>query len=113
MNEMLNSGQWLDDLLNELNWSAADLSRATGLASAVISNIRTGKRGTGLDVAKKIAKATMRPEGDIMRRAGILPPVKEKEELSEKILHDLSMLLPEEQRDVLEFIEFKARKKKA
>ncbi len=71
MEKTMNKGQWLDDLLEEIEWTAADLSRATGLDSAVISNIRSGKRGTGIDVARKIAKATKHPEQEIFQRAGI------------------------------------------
>lgn len=112
MVQTMNKGQWLDDLLNELDWTPAKLSHESGLDSAVISNIRNGKRGTGLDVARKIAKATRRPEGEILRRAGILPPAKEKEELIELILHELDTLPPEDREDVIEFIKFKARRKR-
>ena len=44
---METKGQWLNDLLEDAGWTPADLARATGLDSAVISNIRNGKLGTG------------------------------------------------------------------
>lgn len=112
MVQIMNKGQWLDDLLDELEWTPARLSRESGLDSAVISNIKNGKRNTGIDVARKIAKATKLPESDIMRRAGILPPAKEKEILIERILHEMEDLSPEDKADVIEFIEFKARRKR-
>ena len=64
---------WLEELLEELGWSPSDLSRASGLDTAVISNIKNGRRNTGPEVAKKIAKATGRTVADIYERAGILP----------------------------------------
>lgn len=58
---METKGQWLNDLLEDAGWTPADLARATGLDSAVISNIRNGKRGTGADTALKIAHALKLP----------------------------------------------------
>ena len=114
MENTIAKGQWLDDLLDELGWTPADLSRATGLDSAVISNIRSGKRGTGLDTALKIAKAAKRPPEQIYRRAGLLPPAIHIDEDMEQILHEIEKLPKADREEILAFIRMKnnLRKKK-
>lgn len=61
---------WLDDLLDEVDLSQAELSRRSGLDSGTLSNIRTGKRRMGVDVAERIAKAVHRKTQDILILAG-------------------------------------------
>jgi plasmid maintenance system antidote protein VapI len=70
---MENKGQWLKDLLDDVDMTPAELSRATGIDSAVISNIMNGRRGVGPDVAKKISTALKLPPETVYRMAGILP----------------------------------------
>lgn len=88
---MENNGEWLDKLLADMNWKPADLSRATGLDSAVISNIRSGKRGLGIDTAKLIAKATKRSPENILRMAGEFPKV-DIDEWVEEMNHKMGLL---------------------
>ena len=88
---MENKGYWLDRLLEEMQWKPADLSRATGLDSAVISNIRNGKRGLGIDTAVLIAKATKRSPEQILRMAGDFPEVNMDEWIEEQS-HKMSLL---------------------
>lgn len=95
---MDNRGKWLDELLDELGWSAADLARETGLDSAVISNIRNGRRGIGLETAKLIGKAAKKSPETILRLAGQLPPEPEKDEWLEEQIYKLSKLDPERRR---------------
>jgi hypothetical protein len=40
----INKGQWLDDLLKELDWTSADLARKSGLDSAVALIVMGGSR---------------------------------------------------------------------
>jgi transcriptional regulator with XRE-family HTH domain len=110
----MNKGQWLDKLLDEMGWTSADLSRATGLDSAVISNIRNGKRGTGFDTALKIARAMKRPPEQIYRAAGLLPAAINIDEEMEQIIHEIEKLPKADREEILAFIRMKnnLRKKK-
>lgn len=90
---MENKGNWLDILLEEMNWKPADLARATGLDSAVISNIKNGRRGIGIDTAILIAKATKRSPENILRMAGEFPAINADEWVEEQA-HKLSLLTP-------------------
>lgn len=102
---------WLLQEMNKKDWTQADLARASGLTTAAISRYMTG-RIPEEESAKKIARAFKIPPEQVFRAAGILPPVKEKEQLIEIILHELDTLSPEDKADVIEFIEFKARRKR-
>jgi len=98
---------WLDDLLDDLGWTPADLARATKLDSAVISNIRNGKRDVGLETSITIAKATNRSPESILRMAGKLPARPETDEELEKVLYEIAKLPKDDQREVLAFIRMK------
>ena len=63
---------WLLDRLNELNWSQADLSRASGLTTGAISNYINGRIPDKAGL-RKIAKAIKLPPETVFRAAGVLP----------------------------------------
>lgn len=98
---------WLDQILDELLWTPADLSRATNLDSAVISNIRNGRREIGIDTAVAISKATNIPPETILRKAGKLPPGPEINEDIEKMVYEAAKLSKSDQAEVLAFIRMK------
>jgi transcriptional regulator with XRE-family HTH domain len=104
-----NKGQWLDDLLDVLGWTPADLSRASGLDSAVISNIRNGKRGVGTSTAAKIGKATKRPTEEILRLAGEIDTKPPTNPIVDQITYLTSDLPQNEQLDILEFVKLRHR----
>jgi len=106
-------GKWLDDLLVELNWKPADLSRITGLDSAVISNIRNGKRGVGTVTAEKIGKATNRSTEEILRLAGEIEGTPPKDETLYRIEYLYHTLREESSKArALEFFEFLSQQEK-
>jgi plasmid maintenance system antidote protein VapI len=104
---MDNKLNWLDRILDDMGWTPADLSRATKLDSAVISNIRNGKREIGLDTAIAIAKATNRSPETILRMAGKLPDSPNVDEEIEQILHEINKLNKADQQEVLAYIRMK------
>ncbi len=97
-------GRWLGDLLEQLGWTPADLSRATRLDSAVISNIRNGRREVGIDTAIVIGKAVGKSPETILRLAGKLPPAVEVDEEIEQIIHESEKLNKTDQGEVLAYI---------
>lgn len=89
----MKKGNWLDQLLDDMKWKPADLARATGLDSAVISNIKNGKRGMGIDTAVLIGKATNRRPEVILRMAGEFPDII-SDEWIEDMNYKISLLDP-------------------
>lgn len=77
--------EWLITKLKELNWSQADLSRATGLTTGAVSNYVNG-RIPDEAALKKIAKAFKLPPDLVFEKAGILPPKNEDTQLERAIL---------------------------
>lgn len=96
---MENKTRWLDDLLEEENMTSADLARAANLDSAVISNIRNGRREIGIETAISIAKATHRKPETILRMAGKFPTI-DSDPWVDEMAHKLS-LLPRSLRNVV------------
>lgn len=96
---------WLDKLLEQRKWDAAKFSRVTRIDSAVISNIKSGKRGVGIDTAKKMAKALNILPEHILRLAGVFDPVPDHDEWIEEIAYRMKSL-PHNLRPIAEkFIE--------
>lgn len=111
----MDKGNWLDDLLEDTGVTASQLSKMTGIDSAVISNIRSGRRGVGPDVARKIAHALKVPEETLFRKAGLLEKKsgrdKQTEEI-EQIVHVLEGMTKEEQQEYLSYLRFMQNRKK-
>jgi transcriptional regulator with XRE-family HTH domain len=97
---------WLLDKLQKIDWSQADLARASGLTTASISKY-VGGRIPDESALKKIAKAFNLPPETVFRAAGILPPVSELDAMREEIIELTSHMSREEQREVLEYIRWR------
>jgi len=97
---------WLQELLDELDYKQADLVRRSHIDSAVISNILNDRRKAGIDTCLKIAEATGRPPVEILRRAGLLPAVSKNDELTTRAMHVLeSLKRPENKKMALTVLE--------
>ena len=67
--------EWLNGRLKELDWTQADLARASGLTRATISYYLGPKsKKPDEDALRKIAKAFKLPVEAVFRAAGVLPP---------------------------------------
>jgi transcriptional regulator with XRE-family HTH domain len=91
---MDNNTSWLDDLLDEMGWTPADLARASKIDSAVISNIRNGRREIGIETAVALAKATKKKPETILRMAGKLPKSPDTDDWVDDMSHKLTLLSP-------------------
>jgi len=78
--------EWLNTKLKELNWSQADLARASGLTTGAVSNYVNG-RTPDETALRKIAKAFRVPAELVFEKAGILPPKTEDTDLERAILN--------------------------
>ena len=99
-------GEWINGQLTLRGWSQADLARATGMDSAVISNLINNRRGAGADSCKAIASALKIPPEIVMRAAGLLPPVAEHTEQKEELNYLYSQLKKEGQEDLVTYARF-------
>ena len=97
-------GDWLLEILRERDMSQADLQRAAGLGKGSLSDVVSGRRKVGKDLATAIATALKLPPEQVFRAAGILPPVQNSDEDVEEIVHLAKQLSKEDKQAVIDFI---------
>lgn len=98
---------WLIEEMNRRDWSQADLARRSGLSSAGLSRILSGRRGIGYDACVSISDALDLPIEIVLRKAGFLPEDGAPSHISDQIIAYKVAELPQHQKDqVLQFIEF-------
>jgi transcriptional regulator with XRE-family HTH domain len=95
---------WILKELEKRDWSQADLARHAGVSRAAISDIVSGKRGLGRDLAVAISEALDTPLEEVYRAAGLLPPKPEGDTLTEEGLHILIKLDEHEKQDAIRFL---------
>jgi len=71
---MENFGEWLEQELENREWSRADLSRVSGVSEAQLSRIVNQSRNPGPDAATAIALALGIDPVIVFRKAELLPP---------------------------------------
>jgi len=96
---------WLNSVMDERGWSQADLSRATGHAPAVISNIVNGKRAPGAEVCISIARALHISPVQVMVKAGILSKESIDYKISDDIAYKIDHLSKENQGVILTMLD--------
>jgi transcriptional regulator with XRE-family HTH domain len=104
---------WLENELRLRGMSPADLARASGKAPAVISRILNNERKPSNETLKAIARGLGLPIETVFRAAGLLPPISEAIEEEEELLHLFRHSTPEERKEILEWLRFRAERKKA
>lgn len=87
----------------------SDLSRKSGLSRAAISALINGTRGPGIESCQKIARALGLPLDEVYRAAGLMPPAPDKNELIERISHEIDSLPKDEQESIEEYIKLRIR----
>lgn len=92
---------WLEDELTKREWSRADLSRKSGIASPQITRVLNREQNPGKMFCEGIARAFDLPEEIIFRNAGILPEASEQDQWAAKIYRRLERM-PPELRDIAE-----------
>lgn len=97
---------WLQNVLNELGWTQADLARKSDLATATISRIMSGYRRPDPESLLNIAMAFKMSPETVFRAAGLLPPKGEIAATMEEVNYKLGLLPPDQQQQVLEYVEF-------
>lgn len=110
----VNFSEWLVSMLQARDWNQADLARRAGVSKASISDVISGRRNIGNDLATAIADALKLPTEQVYRAAGLLPPAIHIDEDMEQILHEIEKLPKADREEILAFIRMKnnLRKKK-
>lgn len=90
---MDNINNWLLKEMKSRNWSQAELARRAGVSRTAISDVLSGKRMMGKDLAQSVAEAFKIPVTEIYRVIGILPPEPSENPLIKQIY--LTSDLPE------------------
>lgn len=95
--------KWLQDQLNQREWTQAELARRSGVSTGQIARLMTGERGVGEQSVIAIAQALILPPAQVFEAAGILPPKAAKDGLIELLENIFERLPDEEKINVLEF----------
>ena len=99
---------WLLERLKEMNWSQANLARASGLTTAAISKYMGG-RIPDETALRKIAKAFKLSPEYVYEKAGLLPP-KSTDPIIAEITHLASQLPPEDVQDLIDLARSKIQR---
>lgn len=100
---------WLLTEMKSRNWSQADLARHAGVSRTAISDVLSGKRKMGKDLAQFVAAAFKIPIAEVYRQAGLLPPEPTENPIIKQITYLTSDLPDSEQQDILEFVKLRHR----
>lgn len=89
---MDNFRDWIYAELGQRGWSQADLARASGITSGGMSRLLSEQRVPSSDTCLGIARAFDIPPETVLRKAGLLPPLKENNERTRELKHVFDQL---------------------
>jgi transcriptional regulator with XRE-family HTH domain len=98
MNEF---GDWLSTEAHKRGWSQNELARRAGKGSSTMSMIASGQNKPGYNFCIAVARALSLPGEEVLRRAGLLPPVAPAIEERDEVLGILGRLNESARRIVL------------
>jgi transcriptional regulator with XRE-family HTH domain len=102
MGDMSALSEWLQAELETRGWTQSELSRRSGLSSAMISTVLSGKAAPGIRFCRKVARAAGTSPEKLMHLAGLLPPVPDDTPLVREAVFLLSQLPVDIQEIVLD-----------
>ena len=104
---------WLNDQMQQRDWSQSDFARATGLSRQVISYYLSGNsKSPDENALQKIAHALKISPITVFRKAGLLPEGPEDKIIFDDWAYLLSQLEPSEQEEVRQIVELKIERRK-
>ena len=103
--------EWLFNELDRRGWSYSELARRGNFAHSSISQIVNEGRQPGLKVALGIARAFGVPHYEVLRQAGLLPPLPggEHQQVTQEMVEVAEMLPVEVLQDFLGLLKLKAQ----
>ena len=100
-------GRWLLGELEKRGWSQSELATRAQVSHGRVSQVISGDIPTSKILVKLAYALQLRPE-DVLRRAGVLPPLPSDQEKREavRMMELFDRLAPAERERVLEYVEF-------
>jgi transcriptional regulator with XRE-family HTH domain len=87
VNTSLPFSECLQEQLDKKRWNQSKLASEAHLGKGSLSDIISGRRKVGSEVARAIADALKLPPEQVFRAAGILPPEKDDDPWVEEMSH--------------------------
>lgn len=107
MIDRLSFSEWLQNELDKREWKQADLVHASQLSRSIISKILLGESQPQPETLQSIARGLRLPADLVFRKAGLLPPAVDVDEVAEAIAHKIMLLPPEERQEILDILQVK------
>lgn len=92
---------WLMREIEERGWTNAELARRAGISAPNVSMVISGQKGIGWEFCLGIARALGYPPEDVLRRAGLLPPIPARVQDEQEMLGIWRMLSDVQRRTIL------------
>ena len=106
-----NFSDWLNLEIDRREMSQAKLAKSAGISRTSISDILSGKQRAGFDVCVAISRALHIAPENVLRAAGLLPPVSENTSDQEDLLYLFDLMSIEKKKDLLNYAQFLLAKK--
>ena len=103
---------WLLVEMKERGWSQSELARRAGVSPTAISDVLSGRRNIGKDLATSIAEALRIPAKQVFSEAGLLPTDKGVNKEIEQIIHEAEGMTKDEQLELLSYIRWRNNQRK-
>jgi transcriptional regulator with XRE-family HTH domain len=107
MNDKL--AQWLAKEIEDRGWSIRETGRRAGLSHTPIANILAGQANPGLTVLVKLADVFGASREDVLRLAGVLPPLPgiDEDATLRRMIEIVKRLSPEDREEVLAYARYR------
>lgn len=107
--------EYLDEELARRNWRPADLARAAGISTGSLSQIYSGTRNPGPDIANAIAVGLGVPPDVVFRKAGLLPeqPGPERDPAFQEVWEIMRNMTADERREVVDYALWQFRRRRS
>jgi transcriptional regulator with XRE-family HTH domain len=108
-------GEWIKHEIEKRGWTMSELARRCEVSHPAISRVVNGERGAGPDLCRAIARAFEMPEEHVFRMAGLLSqlPSPDDDLTFAQVYDMMNRLAPEERREIMEYVEWRYRRKKS
>lgn len=97
---------WIQAALKERGWNYSELGRRIGMMPSGVSRIMSGENSPSFEFCVGVARAFKVAPEDVLRRAGLLPPLPQIDGDASiaKTLEVMKRLTPQEREEVLAYV---------
>ena len=100
---------WLREELDKRGWSIREIARRAGLVHGTVVGILNG-RHPGIETCRGIARALGVPTEEVLRRAGLLPPLPPRDEYIIELEHLARHLNTFDRRAAVDYLRYLHRR---